>query len=294
MTLVKSPVLFNEIDHTYTLGNTSLSGVTSILNRQLFKEKYSGIDEDVLNRAAKYGTGVHEAIELYDTLDIGEENVNVQHYIRLMQQHGLTRLENEYLVSDEEYVASSIDIVCDDYSLIDIKTTSHLDEEYVAWQLSFYAYLFELQNPGCQVGKLFALWIPKPRYGKPKMVVVKRKPASEIIRLIEADKNKEQFIPAPTSDNPISIPQDAIDEVIRIEKSIKQLKEMQEIMRNKLLAMMQENDVKSFKAQGLSLTRKLATTKQSLDSKMLQEKYPDIYNECLKTSEVKESILIKV
>lgn len=291
--LAQSAVIFNDLDHTYTLDNRQLSGVTSILNRQLFADKYSGISEEVLNKAAEYGKGVHESIELYDALGIGEDDKNVKHYISLMQKHNLIRLDNEYLVSDNDYVASSIDIVTIDCSLIDVKTTSHLDEDYVSWQLSFYAYLFEKQNPDLQANKLLALWIPRSRYGNPKIIEVPRRPVSEILRLIEADKNGTQFIPA-SVDNSLAIPQDVIEEVIRIEKGIKQLKEMQDLMRAKFLQAMQDNDVKSFKADGLSITRKLATTKQSLDTKMLQEKYPDIYNECLKTTEVKESILIKV
>ena len=181
ITLNQSPVIFNELDHTYTLDDISLNGVTSILNRQLFADKYSGISDEVLNKAAEYGKGVHESIELYDSLGIGEDEDAVKAYIKLCQKEGLTRLDNEYLISDNDYVASSIDVVFDDCSLADIKTTSHLDEEYVSWQLSIYAYLFEKQNPDLQANRLLAIWIPKARYGKPKVVEVSRKPLSPFL-----------------------------------------------------------------------------------------------------------------
>ena len=294
ITLNQSPVIFNELDHTYTLDNKSLNGVTSILNRQLFADKYSGISDEVLNKAAEYGKGVHESIELYDSLGIGEDEDAVKSYIKLCQKEGLTRLDNEYLISDNDYVASSIDVVFDDCSLADIKTTSHLDEEYVSWQLSIYAYLFELQNPDLQANRLLAIWIPKARYGKPKVVEVPRKPVSEVIRLIEADKAGQQYIPSVASSTEITIANDVVQEVIRIERELKELKDKQTELREGLLKQMQDHNIKSFKTDGLSLTRKLATTKTSLDSKMLQEKYPEIYNECLKTSEVKESLLIKI
>ena len=294
ITLNQSPVIFNELDHTYTLDNKSLNGVTSILNRQLFADKYSGISDEVLNKAAEYGKGVHESIELYDSLGIGEDEDAVKSYIKLCQKEGLTRLDNEYLISDNDYVASSIDVVFDDCSLADIKTTSHLDEEYVSWQLSIYAYLFEKQNPDLQANRLLAIWIPKARYGKPKVVEVSRKPVSEVIRLIEADKAGQQYVPSVASSTEITIANDVVQEVIRIERELKELKDKQTELREGLLKQMQDHNIKSFKTDGLSLTRKLATTKTSLDSKMLQEKYPDIYNECLKTSEVKESLLIKI
>ena len=293
-TLNKSQVVFSELDHTYTLDGKSLSGVTSILNRQLFADKYSGISDEVLNKAAEYGKGVHESIELYDSLGIGEDEDAVKSYIKLCQKEGLTRLDNEYLISDNDYVASSIDVVFDDCSLADIKTTSHLDEEYVSWQLSIYAYLFEKQNPDLQANRLLAIWIPKARYGKPKVVEVSRKPVSEVIRLIEADKAGQQYVPSVASSTEITIANDVVQEVIRIERELKELKDKQTELREGLLKQMQDHNIKSFKTDGLSLTRKLATTKTSLDSKMLQEKYPEIYNECLKTSEVKESLLIKI
>ena len=294
ITLNKSQVVFSELDHTYTLDGKSLSGVTSILNRQLFADKYSGISDEVLNKAAEYGKGIHESIELYDSLGIGEDEDAVKAYIKLCQKEGLTRLDNEYLISDNDYVASSIDVVFDDCSLADIKTTSHLDEEYVSWQLSIYAYLFEKQNPDLQANRLLAIWIPKARYGKPKVVEVSRKPVSEVIRLIEADKNGQQYIPSVATSTEITIANEVIQEVIRIERELKELKDKQTELREGLLKQMQDHNIKSFKTDGLSLTRKLATTKTSLDSKMLQEKYPEIYNECLKTSEVKESLLIKI
>lgn len=294
ITLNQSPVIFNELDHTYTLDDKSLNGVTSILNRQLFADKYSGISDEVLNKAAEYGKGVHESIELYDSLGIGEDEDAVKSYIKLCQKEGLTRLDNEYLISDNDYVASSIDVVFDDCSLADIKTTSHLDEEYVSWQLSIYAYLFEKQNPDLQANRLLAIWLPKARYGKPKVVEVPRKPLCEIVRLIEADKAGQQYVPSVAASTEITIANDVVQEVIRIERELKELKDKQTELREGLLKQMQDHNIKSFKTDGLSLTRKLATTKTSLDSKMLQEKYPEIYNECLKTSEVKESLLIKI
>ena len=294
ITLNQSQVVFNELDHTYTLDDKSLNGVTSILNRQLFADKYSGVNEEVLAKAAEYGKGVHESIELYDSLGIGEDDDAVKAYIKLVKKAKLTRLDNEYLISDNDYVASSIDVVFDDCSLADIKTTSHLDEEYVSWQLSIYAYLFEKQNPDLQANRLLAIWIPKERYGKPKIVEVSRKPVSEVIRLIEADKAGQQYIPSVATSTEITIANEVVQEVIRIERELKELKDKQTELRDGLLKQMQNHNIKSFKTDGLILTRKLATTKTSLDSKMLQEKYPEIYNECLKTSEVKESLLIKI
>lgn len=184
-----SSVVFNEVDHTYIYNGSFLSGVTSLLHRTLFADKYRGISADVLAKAAAYGHNIHEQIELVDTLGVESQTPAVLAYLQMKADLNLTTLANEYLVSDEQYIASSIDIVFDDLTLADIKTTSRLDMEYLSWQLSMYAYLFELQNPGLKVPRLLAIWLPKPQYGKPMIVEVPRKSNDALKVLIAWDKS---------------------------------------------------------------------------------------------------------
>lgn len=186
--LVKSEVVFNEIEHTYSYMGARLSGVTSLLSRTLFRDKYSGIPKDVLAKAADYGHNIHEQIELVDSLGVTSDNPAVQDYLRMKKDLGVNTLANEYLISDETSIASSIDIVFDDLTLADIKTTSKLDSDMVSWQLSIYAYLFEMQNPGLKVKRLLAIWLPKPRYGKSMYVEVLRKPKEAIEVLLAWDR----------------------------------------------------------------------------------------------------------
>lgn len=193
MKLKESSVVFNQEEHTYLLNGNLLSGVTSLLNRQLFQKKYDTIDEAILRKAAERGSLIHETIELVDSLGVASDMAEVQAYLDIKAKNNLTTHCNEYLVSDNEHIASSIDIVFDDCSLADIKTTSKLDKEYVSWQLSIYAYLFELQNPTLKANKLFAIWLPRPQYGKPALVEVERISSDIIQLLIECDKRGEQF-----------------------------------------------------------------------------------------------------
>ena len=67
------------------------------------------------------------------------------------------------LYHNENY-ASCIDKVYryDDntFFLGDIKTTYKLNKEYVQWQLSIYAHLFEKEtNKGAKVSSIFAIWL---------------------------------------------------------------------------------------------------------------------------------------
>lgn len=291
--LAKSSVIFNDITHEYSLNGKTLSGITTLLHRQLFPNKYVGIDEAILQRAADYGSLVHEQIELYDSLGGNDDNDIIKEYIKIKDAHNLKTLANEYLVSDNEYVASSIDIVFEDFSLCDIKTTSHLDEVYVSWQLSIYAYLFELQNPTLKVNKLYALWLPKPQYGRPKLVEVQRKPSEWVIDLIDADKNGLQYNSPATQTQAIALPNDVVHQVIMIEQQLKEMQETRKELQQGLLELMKLHNIKSFKADGLSLSYKGESIRTGIDTKKLKDLYPDIYEECLTQSIVKESIIIK-
>lgn len=195
MKLAKSGVVFNEIEHTYTYLGSRLTGVTSLLSRTIFRDKYSGIPKEVLAKAADYGHNIHEQIEIVDSMGVTSDTPAVQDYLRIRQENGLIPIANEYLISDEEYMASSIDVIygvegSDVYvDITDVKTTTKLDMEYLSWQLSIYAYLFERQNPHLRVRRLLAMWLPKPQYGRSALVEVLRKSKEAIDVLIKWDKS---------------------------------------------------------------------------------------------------------
>lgn len=67
-----------------------------------------------------------------------------------------------------------------------------------------------------------------------------------------------------------------------------------EEIKEKIKNEMENNGVKKLENDYLMITYIAPTTRNTIDSKKLQEKYIDIYNECLKTSEVKSSIRIKI
>lgn len=295
MILNQSSVVFNQYEHTYTLNGKTLSGVTSLLNRQLFKDKYTGISEEMLAKAAERGSLIHETIEVVDSLGVESDMEEVIAYLNIKKANNLHTLENEYLVSDNEHIASSIDIVFDDYSLADIKTTSKLDKEYVSWQLSIYAYLFELQNPTLKAGRLYAIWLPRKHYGIPALVEVDRVPSETVMELIECDKRGEQFVMPIMAKSPqLQIAQDVVDEVVTITRQMKEMKARYEELQQGLLHVMKQNSVKTFKSGGLTLIYKEPSKRKSLDTKTLESKYPDIYNELIKESEIKESLTIKI
>jgi hypothetical protein len=258
---------------------------------------------------------VHEQIELYESLGATSESAKetLDIYQRLKRttfDHvTITHITTEYLVSDLEGLATSADLVYEyaskndyrEFCLIDIKTTSKLDMIYLQWQLSIEAYLFEMQNPGCKVVDLCAMWLPKPNYGQPKAVSVDRVPNAEIERLIKADKEGEEFIPESTYDTfqfesqyidldrliELRNQRDAIN--MELQDMLAQIKyEMDEGKRYSL------RHTSSKTLQTITISNKQDTTRTGIDANLLKEQYPDIYNKVAKTSTVKGSVSIKL
>ena len=203
MKLSHSKVRFDSDTHTYTLDGRELSGITSLLDRQLFKDKYSGIPDEILQKAAERGTLIHQQCEMADEgfPVVSDEAIN---YMLLKQKYNLRHEESEYLVSDNENYASCIDKVYryDDntFFLGDIKTTYKLNKEYVQWQLSIYAHLFEKQNKGAKVSSIFAIWL---RGATHQLVEIERIPDEKVEKLLYCDSHGLQYtenLPVVTSE----------------------------------------------------------------------------------------------
>ena len=78
--LKDSGVLFNKELHEYWLGNKQLSGITGMLQRQLFPDEFDNVPEEAIKEAARYGTEVHESIETFDASWINDGTQEVLDY----------------------------------------------------------------------------------------------------------------------------------------------------------------------------------------------------------------------
>ena len=120
---------------------------------------------------------------------------------------------SEYTVTDGENWASNIDKVYrisdDTFSLGDIKTYGTMTsekQEKARWQLSIYAYFFELQNKGASVDKLFIIHLRNKEKTdgtfdhRAEILPVERISSQTCKELLDADLQGKQFV------NPYSIP----------------------------------------------------------------------------------------
>lgn len=74
----------------------------------------------------------------------------------------------------------------------------------------------------------------------------------------------------------------------------KELINKNEELKEQIKLSMEENEVKKYENDFISITYVAPTTKNTVDSKKLKEEYEEIYNKCLKISNVKSSIRIKI
>lgn len=293
--LIDSQVVFNQEYHTYSLNGITLNGITGLIKSQLFPNLYKDIPQYILDKAAERGTMVHESIELFDAgFEPKVSTPELENYKRIKQENELTTITNEYIVTDKEHFASAIDLVLckgEDIILADIKTTYTLDKEYVRWQLSIYAYLFELQNPDLKVSKLYALWL---RDDKSEFAEVKRVEIDTIKGLLQCEIDGRKFnAPANKADNMPSEIKQAEKAIYHLITQIKELDAQKKELSKGLLKLMQDNDVKTYKGEHITLSRKAASTREDIDKKKLKDEYPEIYAACVKTTKINETLQIR-
>ena len=306
MNLPESPVVFEPEHHTYNLNGKMLSGVTAIV-KWLFPDTYAGIPEDVLMRAADYGTLIHSKCELADSMGIADDPI-IKEYHRIIKDAGLQVAMSEYLVSDEKDIASSIDKVFVDDSLGDIKTTSKVHEYNVTVQLSIYAYLYELQT-GRSVNKLYLIWLPKPQYGTAMVKELSRIPADVCKYIIEVyvaggdplsciTALSHYITPTPVHKRVNGEIPDAmtkvVDELMMVKQQLDELGEREKELKKQVLEAMQSVGEDTWSNDLIQFTRKAAYERESIDTKALKANEPNIYESYKKVTKVAESMTYKL
>ena len=191
---------FIEEGHLYIKSGVIIPSVSEILHF-IFPDKYKGIDQDILNKKATYGSTVHESIECFEQKkDLPEldnnQRFSLSQYIRLKAKNKIEVISQEQMIYYKEYYAGRYDMVAKVNGflcLCDIKTTAQLDKEYLSWQLSFYELASNYLLGTTPFEKLYAIWLPKGKYGE--LVEIKRKPTSELLRVLkEFQESRKNYV----------------------------------------------------------------------------------------------------
>lgn len=313
--LVNSGVEFLEEPHEYwlTLPNgekKQLFGITGAIQRQVAKSEYDGCPEYLIKRAGEYGTSVHKSIERLINDFEHDGTVETEDFRMLTadmsieaSEYNVTDLSNDDY--DSCYYSSNIDIVTRlsnfEFALADLKSYSNAkltkaQKTKAQYQLSCYAYMFELQNKGAKVKELFVIHIcnKTKKDGSinhiAELIPIERIPADICKALLDSDRNGVQFT------NPYELPKEVEKKCKRIIKLIQTKKEAEEeltLIKKDILSTMLFLDVDSWKGDGISFTRTAETTRSSFDLAAFKKKYPDLpYDDFIKKSNVAGSLKI--
>lgn len=354
----KSPVVFDEDSHTYTLGGKQLLGITglihSILGLGVYPEADDYVKDFVIPRAGSRGTAIHHAIQTYDQLGIKQttqfvrtkfgcrERDNIRYedlewdvtdeldnYIRHLD--GFEPLFNELTVSDNVKFASQIDngwLKKDTLGiwLVDTKS-NNIDlyplcgyfnpnyfsnredalKEYLSWQLSIYAVLFEDENPGIKVEGLACNWLRK---SDGALWQIPRKPDNLVRELLKTeymftDNGPVYFhpdpsvfgigkdLPAKKEEKALILPEDVVNYVASLVKAEKEVKAKLEEAKKGLRLAMETHGVKSFDFGSFKATIAADSERKTLDTARLKEERPEIYKQYVTTKLTKGGLTLK-
>lgn len=334
--LKQSEVVFNEEAHTYLRGDEKLSGITSLIHSVLQLGVYPDANEYVRNvqipKAGYYGTCIHKAIQMYEdigiemtkfpekehptagTLPAQDVSIELETYKRLKPKK-LRVIATEFTVSFGMF-ATQVDSVLadeDDNIYLDDHKSNNLDyypggkdglKEYLSWQLSANAVMFENQT-GLKVKGLYADWIRK---GDGELWKIERVPDEKVLQLLSTEilpkpeggfiyineamqveaAKVEEVKPVVPNSKDLAVPVEittAIANLVKAEAAAK-------LMKEKLRELMEKHGVTKWECDAFTASIGKASTATSFDAKALEAADPETYKKYLKTTTRKGSFKI--
>ncbi|MBQ6483087.1 MAG: hypothetical protein IJI45_18430 [Anaerolineaceae bacterium] len=142
---IKNHVLeYYDEPHLYLCDGVMIPSITTVLKHR-FGNKYDGIPTQTLKRASDAGTEVHRAIQDYCETGKASDLPEVRNF-KFLQKHHCFMVEKcevpvILFMNDLPVCAGRLDMVIsidDHVGGADIKRTSVLDKEYLAYQLNLY------------------------------------------------------------------------------------------------------------------------------------------------------------
>lgn len=170
---------YDNESHTYLVDGVIVPSVTQILGVK-FGNKYAGVNRSTLEQAASRGTAIHEAIEDFCKTGNDDGSKEVHNFKFLLDRYGFRVFESETPIviakDDTPIAAGRLDLVLDAKvctALADIKTTSTLDKEYLAYQLNLYRIGYK-QSYGIEITELYGIHLKDDKRKLAKIPVNER------------------------------------------------------------------------------------------------------------------------
>ena len=266
-----------------------------------------------------------------DRYEVMEWDVSreLDNYIRHL--NGFVALANELTVSDNDKYASQIDNVWQRVStngiwLVDTKS-NNLDryplcgyfnpayfnnredalKEYLSWQLSIYAELFEAENPGLKVEGLACNWL---RQDRAAFWVIERKSPELVKEILSTeymftDNGPVYFhhdqsvfgitpnLPATTNETVPIVPEDVISYVADLIKLEQETKAKLDEAKKALRMAMEQHGIKSWDSGLFKATIAADSNRATFDSARFKKDHPDLYEQYITNKPTKGGFTLK-
>ena len=276
----------------------------------------------------RYGCRERDNIHYKD--EEWEVSQELDNYIRHL--NGFEPLANELTVSDNEKWASQIDNVwlrketngiwlvdtksnnIDLYPLCGYNNPNHFNsgtealQEYLSWQLSIYAELFEAENPGLKVEGLACNWLRKD---KAEFWVIDRKSPELVKELLSTeyvftDNGPSYFhhdvavfginpnMPATIEkDVPAIVPQNVVDYIASLIAQERDIKAKLDEAKTSLREAMEQHGVKSWDSGQFKATIAADSERVTFDTTAFKKDHPDLYKQYTIKKQTKGSFTLK-
>lgn len=148
--LIKGHILeYYDDEHQYLVDGVMVPSITQLLTKK-FPKRFEGVRKDTLEKAAEKGTEMHQDIENYCVSGVEKATKEIRNFKFLMKAYDFFVIDNEVpviLFKDEKPIAAGrLDMIIkinDAIGIADLKRTSTLDKEYLAYQLNLYRIAFQ-------------------------------------------------------------------------------------------------------------------------------------------------------
>ena len=293
---------FDEQKHEYTLDGKKLISVTQLMQKYGLAPSYEGVNPELLQAKAEYGSFIHKEIEEWikeRKIGFSRELVN---FVEYNKSTDTNVVQSEYKVYND-IVAGTIDLLLvrnEKPIIADIKTTYQIHKEAVSWQLSIYLYLY-IKMSGFTDGEYQVTYNDFTgecyhfnKDGNLKVVKIPLKPIEDVESLMEAERNGVQYTSMLDKFSYQELEEIAeIESLIKFYDEEKKKAEQRELLlRESLMKAMVENGITEYSTDKIKITYVAESTRTTLDSKAIKENYPEIYEKHQKTSTIKPTIRI--
>lgn len=302
---------FDKKPHTYYVdGEIAGVSVTKLLSNQNIAPNYEGVNKDVLKRKAEFGTTIHEEIEkCVKNPKYEPETKSAQNFLTYAKHNYSGAVAEQVLAINWNglIIAGTADIMAfrkDGKLEIADHKTSAFHRNYVTWQVNILDYMARHIKDGEINGikfnwkgaDLFKCFVYDKETGDMVEHTLEKIPDEEIEALFDCESKGEFYVP-----KELIIKENTMLRFKEVERTLKELdntkkglQETEALLRKEIMEAMEQQGIKSYKDDFISITYVAERVDKVIDTEALKRKYPDIYASNLKDKHVSKCLKIKV